>query len=182
MRLKEDIEILENLEKLVFNKTVQVVTIKEIRELNAKGEVIKNKAKGSRISVPLKAAIDLIDKGYATLPDDYITWVRKAVWKENSVGNKNVLVKQSDDFYPKVILVVYALKNDKNLKVDPKTEESIMNHIRSILSKRLQIIMREAYQKVDHILPNTTPEEHLLARIIYSSVNIWREKMSIKKI
>ncbi len=182
MGLKEDLEILDNLDRLIYDKTVQVITVKEINELSFEGEVIKSKARGSRINVTLKTAIELIKNGYATLPDDYITWIRKAVWKENSVGNKNTLVRQGDDFYPKAILTIYALKNDRHLKIDDKTEEAILNHLRNIISKRLQIIMNEAYERIDHILPYTTPEESLIARIIYNSVTMWKDKMGIRDV
>ncbi len=182
MGLEEDIKILLNLSTLVGNKTVDIVFVRSINRLDIGGEVIEDKVKGSSMKTTLKTAMELIEKGYATIPDEYITWIKKIIWKEKSRESRKSLPKEEDSFYPKIALIIYAIKHDKNLELDENTKLSITNQVRHIISRRLQLIISEAFAKIDHLVNNMTPEEHLLARIINSVITEWREGVYINEL
>ncbi|HIQ12941.1 MAG TPA: hypothetical protein EYH44_00920 [Thermoprotei archaeon] len=180
MPLKDDIEIIENLDKLFMKKHVDIKALTDINPEEIDNSIDHILKGGTRASVPLSTAIKLIEKGLATIPEEYINWIKKVIWREKSMSKVDALVKHEDDFYQKLIITLYAIKYDKK---GVNLEEDLRIHIthltRQILMKRLSILLSKATSSTGSITQNMAPEEDLLFRIVKTVTSMWLEKLNI---
>jgi len=182
MGLHDDIDILENLDKLFMSKRVSVIALKDIEPGEIDDVVDHLIKKNTKFNVPLSIAIKLIKEGSATVPEENINWMKKIIWKEKSRSRVDILVKHEDDFYQKLIITLYAIKYDKKgLKLEEDLRTHIAHLTRQILTKRLTILLSKATTDTRSIIQNTAPEEDLLLRIVKDIVDRWLEKLHINE-
>ncbi len=182
MSIENDMEILKNLERIFMMKRVDILAI---RDIDPEKFGLDNKfliKKNSKFSAPLSTAIKLVKEGYATVPEEYINWIKKIIWKEKSRTRQDILVKHEDDFYQKLVITIYAIKHDKqNIKMDEGYRSNLMHLTKQVLHKRLQTILLRALHDSKSTIKNTAPEENLLMRIIKNIVETWMESLNINE-
>ena len=180
MGLQDDIDILENLDKLFMSKRVSVIAIEDIDPSKVDNVVDHIIKKNTKFNVPLSIALKLVKEGSATVPEENIVWMKKIIWKEKSRSRLDILVKHEDDFYQKLVLTLYAINYDKSgLKLEEELRTHISHLAKQILIKRLTILLSKAASDTKSIIQNTAPEEDLLFRIVKNVVDKWMEKLHI---
>ncbi len=167
MGLQEDIDILENLDKLFMSKRVSIVALEDINPERVENVVDHLIKRNTKFNVPLSVALKLVREGAATVPEENINWIKKIIWKEKSRSRIDMLAKHEDDFYEKLIITLYAINHDKKgLKLGEELREHITQLVIQALKKRLTILLSKVAGDTKSIIKNTAPEEDLLLRIV----------------
>ncbi len=179
MVLEKDLEILKNLEKLFMLKEVDLIALKDI-DPSELGIEFTYKKRGTKFRAPLHIAKKLVREGYATVPEDYINWLKKMIWKEKSRTSQDILVRHEDSFYERLIIISEALKHDTSFNLDDEYRIQMIHVIGQTLAKRLEVILKKSILHTKEIMDFTAPEESLLLRIISEIIDMWREKLGVE--
>ncbi len=180
MAFEKDLEILMNLDKFFMLKEVDLVALKDIdpSQLNIE---IGYKKRGTKFRAPLYIARKLVEDKYATIPEEYISWLKKTLWKEKKRTTKDFLAKHEDSFYERLSIISQALRYDPTLNIDQEYRKYLLHTIGQMLTERIGIIFKKmvAHEESD-IMDYMAPEESLLLRLVSSLLNMWTEKLGVE--